>query len=230
MKKTLLAASLVGLALLVAGCSPNVLVPVVKEGDRVEVIYADGQEAALSKTDNTTVAVSGIQSEEWPSEFFFLHIGLQNRSSEEMTVVPEDIKVTAYRGTETKLLKVYSAEEYVKRLQGLTLSTGLLQALALGVASAPAYHSYSPNLAMQTSFQNVLITGNTAEIGRQEVKSAEQVVLKRTTVLPGQFIEGLVVIKYDEDFCQQYKITIPFGPDTHEFDFMLVKKPSGQGK
>lgn len=219
-----------GAALLLAGCTGKQLVPVTGSDPQVTTIYVDGRAAALANGGfGLSVAVSGARGENQ----LFLHVGYNNRSGERFDAIPEDIAVEAEGRSGRRYLHVYSANEYLDRLR--TERNVLLFAQALHAFAGRhtttrivEHHGYHGHYWTSTTYvengpdpDDFFHLVRDARRSERDLHTWGKVLLSRTTLFPGQSVEGVVAVEYDPAYAERFYVKVPFGGEIHHLEFVL---------
>jgi hypothetical protein len=220
---------LVGLALALAGCVGPNLMPVYNGDPRVGMIYVDGRKAALSTSGDLSVAVSGARTD----HELFLHVGYSNRSGELVDAFPEQLFVEAESGARRRYLHVYTADEYLAKVrteQNVALFAQALSAVTErqtvqtethGGGPGGPYYWTTTTRVYGPDVHDFFHLARSAERNQRNLETLERILLGRTTLLPGQSVEGVVAVEYDPAYADRFYVTVPFGGDVHHLDFVF---------
>jgi len=210
------------------------LSPVIDNNKKMEMIYLDGKEVAISYGMETVVgllAYKTVQNE------IILNIAYKNISQNRINIIPDSITVVGRDDYFSQYLKVYSAEEYLKilrRKQSILLATQGLAAINESVNSGRTTTNIYGNVGSE-SVSGTITTYDPAKqsavssIKRQELnqtaqayeyqaKATEQGLIKRNTLFQDQIVEGSVIVKFQN--ARRYIVNVPAGNDTHVFEFI----------
>ncbi len=242
MKKSILTLTSV-IVLLTIGCSNSYyLKPVIRSNDNMDVIYHEGKPVALSFGEETTVGLYCIKTTD---NELLLHVLYTNESSEKrITVIPEDIKIYGVdKQLQKKQLKVYSAKEYLRKMQRKQNWATVALAVAGAMEAEEAAKSTSTTSAYVTgsggyaygsattqtydaSKKAEVEARNRAEIAKTQQQYAlintavEQGLIKSHTLFPEQRIEGNVMVKFKKSYSNRFIIKIPIGKEVHTIIFV----------
>jgi hypothetical protein len=212
------------LALALAGCTGTELVPL--EGDpHVSLIWVGGRQAALSTLPDSEVAVSGVRGE---GDEILFHVGYRNVGAEPVDAVPERITVEGVdRQGRARSLYVYPAEEYLDRMRTERNMTLFFQALSAAERRRVTYsegHSYGPDGVRYWSSTTTRLGPDAGDFFRlfhtareyhERLAALARTLLKRTTLRPGQSVEGIVVVEATPPFNRQFHLAVLYGDDLH---------------
>ncbi|HHW14823.1 MAG TPA: hypothetical protein GXX28_07815 [Firmicutes bacterium] len=197
----------------------------------VSLVYVNGLAVAVSRLGRTAVGVA-VDGEQ--GETTFLRVAYRNNSDAPLVAQPESIELRG-RGYDGGYVSgmVYDPDSYIESLR---TADSLSQAIAsLGAAlfpSGPPQTSF--NMSGPDGFYWGTITDYGAQAQAQQQQQAElqreavaqafrlqqlsQAMLRMTTVLPGQAVEGLVVVAAPK--TPAISVVIPFGDEVHELQFV----------
>ena len=212
---------------------------------KIETIFIEGKEVVLSNGKETDIALYG---EKTVNNEILFHIAFANASIDRnINFIPENIKVIGFDDNNNmKLLKVYSAEEYISKKKSQQAWAMAFMALGGAADAANAGKStsytkgsvygsggYASGYSTTTTYDNSKVeeakARNRANLSRQAQLNAlsnaatEQGLLKSNTVYPGYYIEGNVIVGYIVNYDKKYVINIPCGTDNHTIT--LIPKP-----
>jgi|UPI0003A825E6 hypothetical protein len=210
------------------------LSPVIDNNTKMEIIYLDGEEVAISYGNETVVgllAYKTVQNE------IILNIAYKNISQNRINIIPDSITVVGKNDYFSQYLKVYSAEEYLKKLrreQSIILAIQGLAAISESVNSGNSTSTIYGNVgsesvygtistydpAKQSAVSSIKMQelNQTAQTYEYQIKAIEQRLLKINTLFPGQIVEGNVIVKFQD--AMKYIVNVPAGNDIHVFEFI----------
>lgn len=236
-RKAMAIVALIVLCCLVGGCVLDsfVLVPVVEQcrGGAMDVIYQGGYPIVFAgDAEGRAVAVLGFK--ESSEEQMALVVSLVNNSAGRAEVVPEQIRVSAWRRGKPVELKVWSADEYLRRLR--TQQTIALILMGVSAALNTQYAGYMTttgtiysggtytHVYLQTYSAAAARAETTAEADRlrryaaaadASYQATSNGLLKRHTLMPNEYVEGVVMIDYQR--FDALEVRIPFGESEYVF-------------
>jgi len=161
-----------------------------------------------------------------------LHVVYANLTNQSLTIQPQLINVT----TEDKSgdlipLKVYTAEEYIAKIQA-DLATERFQ-LAVESMVDPQPEKLNPFLRLYTENELIPVKSNPFEWSRTVLPSKmkfgdaynttklvmgyKQPLLTNITLKPDQYVEGDVIVHFHKG--TSYIITVPVDGEIHRFSF-----------
>ncbi len=240
------------LIIFISSCTTSYFLKPELNDDNDEIVYIDGKEVIISHSVSFVVALYGYIStnSELIFHVLFKNIDPKNRYN----IIPEDIQVIGYNSQGiSKSFKVYSADEYIKKIrnsQTLALAfqamAGSMEAYQAGKqtnntygslygSDGTSYSGYSSSTTFDYSAQAEANARNNAELQKtasqysQIRSSTEQGLLKANTVFPDQVVEGNIVVKIDQIYTLKYEVLIPAGNDIHRVIF-LPTLPQGKIK
>lgn len=208
-------------------------------GPQQQTIVRDGRSTMVSKKRTSTVMISPASREVAPGRRPVFVIAIQNTGK-----APAEFRVAAVSavqmqdGAPSRAMPIVPYEQLVSEERARQVASAVLVGLA-AVGNAHAAHQasftrsghYSPiagaiNGARADS-QNAELIADTLATGQFNLAALEQDVLKDNTVLPAEWIGGLLHMEPpagDAGPIKAYVITVPVGGDVHE---IVVKQ--GQG-
>ena len=222
--------------LIVSGCSTSFkLSPVMKQTDNQKIVYFDGDEVALSFRKETAIGVFGEKTEKGEINLFVMY---QNNSNKSININPAKITVVGIDSYgKRKKLKVYSADEYIKKIKREQAWQAFGQALGNISDSYNAGRTTSNTTGIigNTPFSantNTYDAGKQAEVNRKNMERMQQTatlnsiinestkrsLLKKNTLFPNQYIAGIVKVKHINAI--KFRISIPIGKEIHKIDFV----------
>lgn len=130
------------MAFLWIGCvSSYHLKPMIEDED-MELVYIDGKEVAISRDSETGVAVYGMKTTQ---NELLIHVLYKNNTTDKnINVIPEQMRVIGYneKGEQTSF-RVYTADEYLKKMQNAQAWALALQGVAGAMEASNAGRSTS---------------------------------------------------------------------------------------
>lgn len=241
---------LIGTMLLVViGCVTYRLAP-NEVDERQKVIYVEGYEAIieeypLGENNSLTVSVFGYPTD----EVLALHVFYGNQTDQFIDVLPDTIILEGLSDQGVTRIKVWEANEYirrVKRIQNTALVLqaigGAMEAASSGYSSTSTYGSYygsdsygsfsgtysgysstyDSSKVAEANARNSAAIAAQANANADNLAYLEAVLLKRNTLLPGNYIFGAVYCK--RELYPLYRVVIPFGRETFTFSFKLIEE------
>jgi len=174
-----------------------------------------------------------------------LYVGYNNLLLDRTDAIPDSIQVVYENERASGKLKVYSADQYLNKLQSQQNSAMIAKAFTDGYNAQSAAYSrtmtttstVSPNgiyypvtTTTVTYDASKAITANA--ISQQELnqmsanfnrykQSLNQVLLRTNTLFKGQSIEGKVAVRSNGIDADVLYITVPFAGEQHNFIFIL---------
>jgi hypothetical protein len=138
-----------GLAFLLTGCATSYHLQPIEQTKNMDLLFSCGKPVALSHLAKSTVALYGVKGTGKELE---LHILIRNDGNNpRVNIFPEKIKVHELNseGRQSEV-KVYSAEEYLKRLR--KAETWSLVLLSVGNAATACQAGYSYSTTNSSSY------------------------------------------------------------------------------
>ena len=199
--------------------------------------YVDGNTLLTSHKKNSKVSLIIPDSELKDGGRLHLILLIHNSSEDSQNFNPKKIKVV--RKSKKDLLHVFSYSELAKEVKKARNSYARWSAAGLALSSIDAgksnysgsiksnssadysysgqhYNSYLAKLEMDRNASN--IKRNLASYDNK-ARNLKNIILKKNTILPKEFISGTVVVKIpgmkkEKDY---FKIIVPFARDNHSF-------------
>jgi len=243
MKKNIAILFVIGLT--INGCTTSYqLHPIVSSySNDIEIVFLEGNEVALSVKDSTAVAIFGQKN---ANNELYLYVAYKNKSvHQKANAIPSDIVVYGINEIGSKKqFQTYSAYEYLKRMKsqqaivlGLQAAAGIVESTNSAQSTTYTSGTYSSSDGTSLSGSSVSTTydySKQAEVDARNQKdlqesiqqykkvnsATEQGLIKKTTLFPGQMIEGYVVVKMDNYYSKGFLINVPIGQDVHEYRFV----------
>ena len=202
------------------------------------MIISNGLTYAVSEKNGTTVVLA---AEKYAGQPLQLRVVYQNNSQDRSNAIPEDIQVFIQRGTKTKQLKVFSANQYVSKVQRKQNFAMAMQSMSSAMNNTNAGYSASATTASASSSNGIYVNGSSTTIAydaskvseanarsNQEINamadqfsqsnsSLSQSLLRANTVFKGQTFAGYVIVDTGNSFNKKISVKIPFGNVVHEF-------------
>lgn len=222
--KLALAALLLVLVVVLAGCTTTELVPIAGDPN-VSLIWVGGRQAALSSLPDSEVAVSGVRGE---GDEVLLHVGYRNVGVTPVDAIPEQITVEGVdRSGRARSLYVYPADEYLDRMRterNVSLFFQALSAAGHRHVIRTEGHSYGPDGVYYWSSTTTRVGPDAGDFFRmfhtareyhERLAALDRTLLRRTTLQPGQSVEGIVVVEATAPFNRQFHLAVLCGNDLH---------------
>jgi len=153
-KSTILFIIFILIAIFIVGCATTFkLSPVIENysGNNIEKLFFEGNEVAWVKSKDRDIMIYGIKT----GGNIVLHVLFNNRSDKNINVIPESISVVGINEYDEKVsLKVYSAEEYLKKMRNTQMLALVLQ------ATGNAMSSMNSGRSTTTTNTNTYVSGN----------------------------------------------------------------------
>ncbi len=216
---------------ILTGCTTTYcLSPVPWEDKEQSCFWANGDEVAFSKCENSEVALYILKTEE---NELLLHILYKNTSDTLVDVFPDQIRINFYNDHgATGNVFVYDANDYIKKMKrklawqqfGIVLRS-ISQSIKSRTSTTYAtVGNQSVYLKTHDIAKQALVNQQNQENMRRVIEqgeilnaSVEMGLIKRNTLSPGYYIEGNVMAKFKRG--HRYIVTIPFGDDRHVIEF-----------
>lgn len=243
-RRTIIYICMISIGLAFSGCVTYYLEPSDLRENQ-ELIYVDGYPAVAdavltSKDEGLVVKLYGYTT----SEVLVLEMYYGNATSEAINVIPDEITATGSSSQKTKALKVWEANEYIRRAKTIQTTALALQAISGALEATNAGHSssyssgtysgstsnsrysgrysgwtssYDSSKVAEASARNAAAIRQQAEDNQNNIEYLEAVLLKRTTLQPGYYMVGAVYI--ERGIFDNYHVTVPFGDHLFEFSF-----------
>lgn len=235
--------------LMLVGCVTYRLAPnQLDEGQTI--IYIEGYEAIMEQcpigeTNGLTVSVFGYPT----NEVIALNVFYGNATDQPINVLPDTITFEGLSDQGVEPIKVWEANEYIRRVKRIQNTTLILQAIggameaaSSGYSSTTTYGSYGGSSAYgsfsgtysgysstydsskvaEANARNSAAIAAQAQANADNLAYLEAVLLKRNTLMPGNYITGAVYCK--REICPYYRVSIPFGNELFTFSFKLIEE------
>lgn len=209
---------------LLSGCAAItvILSPIVKEADKQEIKFIQGDEVIISYGNSSTVSLSGRK--DYSEQELQLFLTVENRSQQDFIVDPEKITMECYRKainqengkqeTKIEILQIISPEKYIvdyqKRVSAAKISNELGE---IGALINPYQTELNQtNRQLSQNLQRDLI------VEGMKVADLAPKLMRKHTLGSGESIAGIVLINYK--YGEKYRVTINIGVDIHSFEFI----------
>ncbi len=210
------------------------LTPVKNHSKNQNIFYSNGNAYVVSVIDNTQISLGAIKQ----NDVIVLFIQYRNKSGEAINVFPNQIKVTGISNNNIKQnLKVYSADEYMRKIQNKQALALALVGVSNAVNSANSGQStstsqgeydskpfslstktYDHSEKLETDRRNHEALKKMSQEMAQKNAITQNGLLKINTLFPDYFVSGKVMIEYSS--ADRYIIQVPFGNSIHEITFI----------
>lgn len=213
--------------------------PIGPEANRIT--YTDGIPYSISHTDQRIVAAGLYKNEEGYLEIL---LGIKNIDTIPITFFPD--KVTLFTSSDyysMSQLKVYTPEQWIRKIQTEQVLTAIAVGLNQGVeaynagrsttyGTATAYGSdgsyaraygysqtidYTKQAQVRQMHQQELASMDSRF--RSQIYNARNSLLKTNTVYPMSDVYGVIMAKFRT--AQTYTLLVNIGDERHEFTFTL---------
>jgi len=230
------------LAISISGCATMIVMEPVQNQNMTDKFTLQGKSFAVSQKANSKILASMIKNDDGYLEIV---LAISNISNDRIEVLLTNIKIlcTYYeydsyrRSDEGKQrivnLKVYSAKEWINKVETNQALAAALTGVAQGMKAANAGYSntYNSNGAQSTTY-NYSEKAYVDNLNRQETNQMyrsfedekagyNSTLLKDNTLFPRQFIVGTVYAKYMEG--QEYCLLFKINDEEHKIDFKPVE-------
>lgn len=236
---------LIALAFLLIACSSRTLYyrPTPATTNPNNIFISSGVSFAVSNMTNSMVTVSAIRPAGGQLE---LYVAYNNLQLDRTDAIPDSIQIVYENQTQSGKLQVYSADEYLVKLQRRQNSAMFAKAFSDGYnAQSAAYTTTTTTTSTVSPSGNyVPVTTTTVTYDASKTiaanarsqhernqmannfyqyrQSLNQKLLRTNTLFKGQSVEGKVIVKSNNDADVLY-ITVPFAGEQHKF--VLVQTP-----
>ena len=223
----------IAICAVISGCTTSFHLSSAENRSEIQdVVFIKGNEVATSYKEETTVALLGERTER---KEIYLTLFVQNNAKNIVHVDPKKLTVKAEDNGKQKPLKLYSPDEYARKVRRELMRQQNGQALGAATkvynarnSTATAIGYSTPIAATYYSNENVnqpqIWAKNTAELKQTAalhsllLTTTNQTLFMKHSLAPGQTISGKIVAKYAA--ADAYYISIPIGRDTHSFKFV----------
>lgn len=225
------------------GCATHYkLIPYRYSEHDMSEIYIEGRKYISLANESTGISLYATKT----GKFINLHLFYFNFSVHTIDAIPEKIGAEGvfhpYGSIIEKCvsLKVYSAEEWLKRMARLQMASIVLSAIGDAAEEVSAGQSttttsgrigdeyvhmqsttYDNSKKQEVRQKNQEEMRKVTEDFARSYSAADKALLKRNTLFPGDCVEGTVMIKYLK--ADKYTISIPFGDENFIVEFKLSK-------
>ena len=202
---------------------------------------------ASAEDEGLIVAIYGYTT----SQHLVLELYYGNATQSYINVFPDEIIVEGLGTDSSVDLTVWEANEYIRRVQRrqntalfLQALSGALEASQAGYSSTATHGSYSGSYfgpshgqfqgtysgytttydhsrVAEANARNRALMQSQANANQQNIQYLNAVLLKRTTLVPQQYIAGAVYV--ERAIHSNYRITVPVENRNFVFNFRLVQ-------
>ena len=206
--------------ILLGGCATNhKLISHAYSNHDLDKIYQEGNEYTLLATGDIGISVAA----ELQRNIITLYLLYFNFSDHKIDIIPEHIKASCIYYGETESLKVYSAEEWLKRLKNRQTASLILSSIG-GSSSTTTTHGTigDEKVYLRSTARDYSKTervNNMSKRFKEDYSNTDKKLLKRTTLFPEEYIGGEVKIK--SLLADEYKVIIPFEEEIFVVQFKI---------
>lgn len=212
-----------------------------------EVIFVEGypaisEEYASAEEEGVAVAIYGYTT----SKHLVLQVYYGNHTRRRIDVFPEAISVQGLRQESTADLKVWEANEYIRRVRRQQNTALFFQALSgaidasqAGYSSSTTHGTFGSNYGQyggtysaytttydharvaEANARNRAIVQSQANSNQQNIQYLNATLLKRTTLMPQHYTTGAVYV--ERAIHSSYRVSVPVENRTFVFRFNLIQ-------
>ena len=202
--------------ILFGGCATNYkLISYDYSNHDIDKIYQEGNEYTLLATEDIGISVAA----KLHKKIITLYLFYFNFSDHKIDIIPEHIKASCIYYGKKESLKVYSAEEWLKRLRNRQTASLVLSIIGGSSSTTTTGNVGNENVYLKSTTHDYSETRNMARIFEEDYFSTEKRLLKRTTLFPEEYIGGEVKIKYLR--ADEYIVIIPFEDENFVITFRI---------
>lgn len=204
--------------------------------------YNDGKLWAYRDINNFVVGLTCYEEKDDYGKYYQVQIFIQNLSKSPITFSPEEVTSSLQRKKDTLNLKVYTNDEFQKKIKRSQTLAMTLYGISTGINAGMAGHStsysttYSSNGYANTTITqhydaNAAFQANTASVHQlltlgqmmdNDRTIKEQGYFKKTTIHPDEAVIGYMNIKRKKGNI--LTINIPINDFMYSFDWDVSKK------
>lgn len=204
--------------------------------------YNDGKLWAYRDINNFVVGLTCYEEKDDYGKYYQVQIFIQNLSKSPITFSPEEVTSSLQRKKDTLNLKVYTNDEFQKKIKRSQTLAMTLYGISTGINAGMAGHStsysttYSSNGYAHTTISqhydaNAAFQANTASVHQlltlgqmmdNDRTIKEQGYFKKTTIHPDEAVIGYMNIKRKKGNI--LTINIPINDFMYSFDWDVSKK------
>lgn len=207
-------------SILMSGCSPSFIYNASTEEQLI--FWEDGYPVTISEREGSLVFFT---CERLDAKVVRMFIGVKNIDSIAVNLVPGKVMVSGSQGR--KFNAIYDQNRHGRKLNN-KLSFGLLAYYSIqnpdskyisdtyfaGLKSES--DQYNANKVFRDKFKKQQIMYQSA-VRSNNISVISQEFLTETTLFPGDYVEGSVMVKVDDSFADILRVVVPVGEDVHEF-------------
>ncbi len=180
------------------------------------------------------------------SELLVLQLYVANETRDSLDVLPDKIEVLGTSGDHWTALRVWDAFDYIRHVEAQQATARVIDAIASGLEAANAGRSTTQQTGMYSdaygqplgSYSGSSTTYDYSKVAESQSRNAAERkamldsqrsrlsfldvhLLKRTTLLPGRDVFGLVFV--ERDLYDRYRIRVPIDDRQVEVAFILTE-------
>ena len=180
------------------------------------------------------------------SELLVLQLYVANETHHSVNVLPDEIKVMGRAGDDWNPLRVWDAFDYIRHVEAQQATARVIDSIASGLEAANAGRSTTQQSGLYSgaygqplgSYSGSSTTYDYSKVAEAQSRNAAERsamldsqrgrlsfldvhLLKRTTLLPGRDVFGLVFV--ERELYEQYSIRVPIGDRQVELAFTLTE-------
>ncbi|WP_420427039.1 hypothetical protein [Algiphilus sp.] len=214
-----------------SACSTNPITLRASESLNTEgnaVFYNQGVATLASQRENSVVRIAPLNSDD--KDLIQIIVAISNASDRIIEVSELDVMAIGQGDGMSSEIDVLTFKEFQEYQKDKASPDGFMM-LAMVLNAAAAGYGTATGLPTSTAQANMMTLAQqeqTQTLGAQKtIEDYRSQMLQRTTVLPGQEVGGMVVMRRVTKNISKYvvkpesliKIAVNVGPDRHEFTF-----------
>lgn len=198
----------------------------------VERKIVDGTEIIRSKTDNSTVVISDIETVGKEARVFLV---IENNSNQPFNFFPKEIKIIqTTKNGKSETVSPFDPNEFIQKIKNKSATTEALAATSRSMGNESAgdqsvyINSESGSGIVSTTDRNAVSRANQRDkelmYSRLREKSNKidnlsNGILRANTIEPGQFKSGFIYFPLKSKKVKSLKYAVQIGEETHEIEF-----------
>jgi len=201
---------------LFGGCATNYkLISYDYSNHDTDKIYQEGNEYTLLATEDIGISVAA----KLHKKIITLYLFYFNFSDHKIDIIPEHIKARCIYCGKKESLKVYSAEEWLKRLRNRQTASLILLSIGGSSNTTTTGSVGNENVYLKSTTHDYSKVTNMVKMFEKGYSNTEKKLLKRTTLFPEEYIGGEIKIKYSR--ADEYIVIIPFEDENFVITFKI---------
>jgi hypothetical protein len=211
---------------LLSGCATSTEPMRFQAGPHQQRVMRDGFSTLFSKREHSTVRVQAVSRSIGATQRPAFRISIRNTSSQPQDFIVSQVEALQATDSGPKPLKVYSFEDLVVEERNNQIARAVV---TVGVGAANSWLASNQGYwaRRRADIENDEAAEAVAAAGQRNLAALEALILKDTTVLPGETYSGLLFVDPPAgDTAEKvYTIRLRVGSDLHQITTTQGRAP-----